>query len=189
MKNRILMEKQFDKIRRTDRQETDPQFLHDLLANSMSCSVAVSTGDFPLIHSTFFVYDNVKDEVIFHFSKYGFGGQEIQNGKKVAISVYKYGKLYTAEKAVDFGCEYQSIIMYGQIRIVESDEEKMAAMKMFFNKFFSHIPQRDYKETTLSEINPIYVIKVKIDKWFGKQHLVPEKALTSFYAELKPVIE
>lgn len=173
--------KQFDKVRRTDRQEEDVAFLYSMLDHSMSCSVAISTGNYPLIHTTFFVYDRANDEVIFHFSKYGYGGQEIQNDRKVAISIYKYGKLYTAQKAVDFGCEYQSVVIYGKIRIVEKEEEKIGAMKIFFDRFFSHIPKSDYRDFTLSETNPIYVVKVKVEEWFGKQHMVPDKARLSFY--------
>jgi len=125
---------------------------------------------------------------MFHFSKYGFGGQEIKNDKKVAISIYKYGKLYTAEKAVDFGGEYQSVVIYGRIRVVEETEEKMHAMKVFFHKFFSHTPQTDYQDFTQTEANPIYVVKVKIEHWFGKQHLVPAKAKSSFYPVPGPTI-
>lgn len=182
------MEKQFDTVRRTDRQETDTTFLHQLLANSISCTVAIATKEYPLIQATFFAFDKENNEVVFHFSKYGFSGQEIITGKNITISVYKYGKLYTAEKAVDFGGEYQSVIIYGKIRIVDNETEKMQAMKFFFDKFFSHIPESDYKAFTVTEANPIHVVKVKIDKWIGKQHLVPSTAIQSFYPEISPVI-
>lgn len=182
------MERQFDKVRRTDREETDSSFLHKILDNSISCTVAVATEEYPLIQASFFAFDKVNNEVVFHFSKYGFSGQEITPGKNITISVYKYGKLYTAEKAVDFGGEYQSVIIYGKIRIVDNEAEKMQAMKFFFDKFFSHIPEPDYKPFTVTEANPIHVVKVKIDKWMGKQHLLPPTAIQSFYPEISPVI-
>jgi nitroimidazol reductase NimA-like FMN-containing flavoprotein (pyridoxamine 5'-phosphate oxidase superfamily) len=182
------MQQPFDKLRRTDRQEADESFLYSMLNNAVSCSVAIPTDDYPLIHATFFIYDQPNNEVIFHFSKYGFGGQEIMNDKKVAISIYKYGRLYTADKAVDFGGEYQSVVIYGKIRIADNEAEKMYAMKIFFDRFFSHIPKHSYKHFTVTETNPIHVVKVKIEHWFGKQHLVPEKAITSFYPAFKPTI-
>jgi nitroimidazol reductase NimA-like FMN-containing flavoprotein (pyridoxamine 5'-phosphate oxidase superfamily) len=182
------MERQYDKVRRTDRQETDSAFLHALLDNSASCTVAVPTEEYPLVQATFFAFDKTTDEVIFHFSKYGFSGQEIQTGKHITISVHKYGKLYTAEKAVDFGGEYQSVIIYGKIRIVESETEKMQAMKFFFDRYFSQIPASDYKPFTVTEANPIYVVKVKIEKWIGKQHLLPAMAVQSFYPESSAVL-
>jgi len=182
------MKNQFDKVRRTDRQETDLEFLYKLLENSVSCTVAVTTEEYPLIQATFFAFDKINNDVIFHFSKYGFSGQQIIHGKHITISVYKYGKLYTAEKAVDFGGEYQSAIIYGKIRIVDNEAEKMHAMRFFFDKFFAHIPESDYKPFTVTEANPIYVVKVKIDQWIGKQHLLPPSAIQSFYPEFSSVI-
>jgi nitroimidazol reductase NimA-like FMN-containing flavoprotein (pyridoxamine 5'-phosphate oxidase superfamily) len=182
------MSSKADTVRRKDRQETDSSFLHLLLENSTSCTVAASTTDHPFIHATFFVYDKEHDEINFHFSKYGFGGEVIQNDTKVSISVYQSGKFYTAAKAVDFGCEYQSVIIYGKIRIVEDDTERMSAMKMFFDKFFKHIPKSAYNDVALTEINPVYVVKVKIEKWFGKQHRVPDTALSAFYPDVKPAL-
>ena len=178
------MSKQLEKVRRSDRQETDISFLHSLLDNSLSCSVAIATDEFPLVQNTFFVFDKASEELMFHFSKYGFAGQEIQSGKKATISLHKYGKFYTAQKAVDFGCEYQSIVMYGKIRIVESEEERMQAMQIFFDRYFGNIPKSDFRDFTSSEANPIHVAKVRIEKWFGKQHLVPDKALASFYSHI-----
>jgi nitroimidazol reductase NimA-like FMN-containing flavoprotein (pyridoxamine 5'-phosphate oxidase superfamily) len=176
------------KIRRTDRQETDEEFLTTLLKESVSCSIAVEKEGFPILHVAFFVYDELNREIIFHFSKHGYAGQEITDGKKVCISVYKYGKLYTATKAVDFGCEYQSIIIYGRIQIVTDEVKRMEAMQLFFNKFFAHIFEDSYEPMTAAQSKPIYVAKIKIEDWFGKQHLVPKTALDAFYFPASPLI-
>ena len=176
------------KVRRTDRQETDEAFLRDLLNASVSCSIAIEKEGFPMMHVAFFVYDDVNREIIFHFSKHGYAGQEITDGKKVCVSVYKYGKLYTATKAVDFGCEYQSVIIYGKLRIVTDETEHLEAMQVFFDKFFGHIPRNTYEPMTPAQAKPIYVAKIRIEDWFGKQHLVPDAALDAFYYPASPVI-
>ncbi|MBA4853793.1 pyridoxamine 5'-phosphate oxidase family protein [Emticicia sp. BO119] len=176
------------KVRRTDRQETDEAFLTELLNESVSCSIAIEKEGFPMMHVAFFVYDEANREVIFHFSKYGYAGQEITDGKKVCVSVYKHGKLYTANKAVDFGCEYQSVIIYGKLRIVTDEVEHMEAMQVFFNKFFGHVPQDTYEPMTAAQAKPIYVAKIRIENWIGKQHLVPDVALNNFYYPASPVI-
>lgn len=182
------MEDYSKKVRRKDRQETDETFLIEMLRDSPSCCVAIEKEGFPMMHVAFFVYDEANREIIFHFSKHGYAGQLITDGKKACVSVYKYGKLYTAAKAVDFGCEYQSVIIYGKIRIVSHEAEHMAAMDMFFNKFFSHIPEYTFEAMTAAQAKPIYVAKIKIDDWFGKEHLVPEAALDAFYYPASPVI-
>lgn len=176
-------------IRRKDRQESDPEFLKGVLNNSVSCSIAIQSDGYPLNHVAFFTYDEPKDEIIFHFSKHGFAGKEITDGKKVCISVYKYGKLYTAKRAVDFGCEYQSIIIYGTIKVLQEEDARMRGMTMFFRKFFINVAEDTYDPFTPNDAKPIHVATVKIDKWFGKEHLVPDLAISSFYSPLKPVIE
>jgi nitroimidazol reductase NimA-like FMN-containing flavoprotein (pyridoxamine 5'-phosphate oxidase superfamily) len=176
------------KVRRTDRQETEDEFLIKLLKESVSCSIAIEKEGFPMMHVAFFVYDEESREIIFHFSKHGYAGQEITDGKKVCVSVYKYGKLYTAGKAVDFGCEYQSLIIYGKIRIITDEAERLQAMQVFFDKFFSHIPAESYEPITTAQAKPIYVAKIKIDDWYGKQHLIPESATDAFYYPASPLI-
>ncbi|MEP7320924.1 MAG: pyridoxamine 5'-phosphate oxidase family protein [Saprospiraceae bacterium] len=173
-----------DQVRRKDRQITELSALKELLINSISCSIAIERGGYPLIHVAFFDYDEMNHEIIFHFSKHGHAGLEITEGKKVCVSIYKSGKLYTAPKAVDFGCEYQSIILYGKIRIIENEEERMSAMDSFFNKFFNHIGKEDFESFTPLQARPIHIAKIKIEKWLMKEHRVPDFALHSFYPEI-----
>lgn len=174
-------------VRRKDRQKADPVFLKELLANSVSCSIAVEKDGFPFIHVAFFVYDEKEHEIIFHFSKHGYAGEQIMDGKKASISIYKYGQLYTAEKAVDFGCEYQSVIVYGNISILTDEGERMNAMQKFFLKFFGNVTEK-YEAFTTAQAKPIHVAKVKIQDWFGKEHLVPDFAKDAFYFPKSPVI-
>jgi len=131
---------------------------------------------------------NLTTKLFFTFSKHGFAGNEIADGKKVCVSVYKYGKLYTAKRAVDFGCEYQSVIIYGTIRILTTDEERIEAMKIFFQKFFSGVAKESYEGFNVHDAKPIHVARIKIDDWFGKEHLVPGFAISSFYPLPDPII-
>ena len=182
------MEEYSKTVRRKDRQETDPSFLKNLLHNSVSCTIAIEREGYPLNHVAFFVYDEPENEIIFHFSKHGFAGEEIIQGKKACVSVYKYGKLYTAKRAVDFGCEYRSVILYGTIEVLSDEAERMRAMNIFFQKFFSDVPSDTYDGFTPQDAKPIHVAKIKIADWFGKEHLVPDLARSSFYPAVKPVI-
>lgn len=183
------MEEYSKHVRRKDRQESDPAFLKKLLNNSVSCSIAIERAGYPLNHVAFFVYDEPAHEIIFHFSKHGFAGEEIIEGKKACISVYKYGKLYTAKRAVDFGCEYQSAIIYGSVEILQKEDDRLRAMDLFFRKFFSGIPKDSYDGFTSQDAKPIHVAKIRIEDWFGKEHLVPGLALSSFYPAPDPVIK
>lgn len=176
-------------IRRKDRQETDIAFLHEVLTNSVSCSIAIEKEGYPLIHVAFYHFDEANNDIVFHFSKHGHAGGEITDGKKASISIYKYGRLYTAAKAVDFGCEYQSVIIYGTIRIVENEQERMQAMSDFFDRYFAHIPKNSFEAFTSAQAKPIHVAKVRIEQWFGKEHSVPTLAMDAFFPDFPPLME
>lgn len=176
-------------IRRKDRQETDTSFLHEILNNAVSCSVAIEKEGYPLIHIAFYHFDEANNDIVFHFSKHGHAGGEITDGKKASISIYKYGRLYTAAKAVDFGCEYQSVIIYGTIRIVENEQERMQAMSDFFDRYFAHIPKNSFEAFTSAQAKPIHVAKVRIEQWFGKEHSVPTLAMDVFFPDFPPLME
>ena len=61
-------------------------------------------------------------------------------------------------------------------------------MDLFFQKFFSRIPKDSYDGFNSQDAKPIHVARVKIEDWFGKEHLVPSFALSSFYPASDPVI-
>ena len=189
LNNANIVDEYSKHVRRKDRQESDPSFLKKLLHNSVSCSIAIEREGYPLNHIAFFVYDETAHEIIFHFSKHGFASEEIIDGKKASISVYKYGKLYTARRAVDFGCEYQSAILYGTVEILHHEDDRLRAMDLFFQKFFSGVPKDSYDGFTSQDAKPIHVAKIRIEDWFGKEHLVPALALSSFYPASDPVIK
>lgn len=176
-------------VRRKDRQQSDLSFLKDLLQNSISCSIAIERDGYPLNHVAFFVYHEPNHEIVFHYSKHGFAGAEITTGKKACISIYKYGKLYTAEHAVDFGCEYQSAILYGTIEVISNEEERLRAMDIFFQKFFAHIPTNTYENFTSRDAKTIEVARIKIADWFGKEHRVPDLAISSFYPSIDAMMK
>lgn len=168
-------------VRRKDRQEADPSFLKALLNSSASCTIAIESDGYPHNHVAFFSYDEPANEIVFHFSKHGVAGKEITEGKKVCVSVHKYGKLYTAKRAVDFGCEYQSIIIYGKVRILTEEKDRMEAMSLFFDKFFRSVATENYDAFTEQDAKPVHVARITIENWFGKEHRVPPIALDSFY--------
>lgn len=92
-------------------------------------------------------------------------------------------------KAVDFGCEYQSVVIYGTIRIIEDEQERMQAMSDFFDRYFAQIPKDTYDAFTSAQSKPIHVAKIRIEQWFGKQHAVPALATDAFFPDFPAVME
>jgi uncharacterized protein len=175
-------------VRRTDRQRSEVDFFHRMMSETMACTISINTEDYPISHLAFFAYEAETNSVSFHFSKHGQAGQFMTDGKKVCISVFKCGKLYTGKSALDFGSEYQSIIIYGTIRIITDENERMKTMHALFEKFFANIPKDSFKSFSHKDTEPLTIVHVSIEDWFGKEHLVPENATDSFYHSISPLI-
>ncbi len=175
-------------VRRKDRQEKDISFLRKQLIQSLACSIAIEREGHPLLHTAFFAYDEKAHSISFHFSRHGSAGSEITDGKKATVSIYRYGKLYTAEKAVDFGSEYESIILFGEVQILTEQPQKTHALDLLFQKFFSMVPVDSYKPFNAHEAREINVASIKIADWIGKAHHTPAFATDSFYHPLSPLI-
>jgi len=180
----ILMQQYTTEVRRKDRHENDVSFLQQMLQKTMACTISIEREGQPLLHTAFFAYDEQTNAITFHFSKHGWAGQEISEGKRATVSLFKTGKLYTAPKATDFGCEYESIVIYGKLKIVNDPDEKMRTLDLLFQRFFSKIPTDTYKPFTLEESRQINVGNIRIDDWVGKAHYVPEIATGSFWPEV-----
>ena len=73
-------------------------------------------------------------------------------------------------------------------KFLKTKNERLRAMDLFFQKFFSGIPKESYDGFTSQDAKPIHVAKIRIEDWFGKEHLVPALALSSFYPASDPVI-
>jgi nitroimidazol reductase NimA-like FMN-containing flavoprotein (pyridoxamine 5'-phosphate oxidase superfamily) len=175
------MEQYTTEVRRKDRQEKDVSFLKRILEENLSCTISVERSGQPLLHTAFFAYNESTHSITFHFSKHGWAGKEMTGDKKATVSIYKTGKLYTAPKAVDFGCEYESVIIYGQLRIINDEAEKTHTLNLLFQKSFAHVPKDSYQHFTPNEAKQINVGSIHIDNWVGKAHYVPGFAIDSFY--------
>lgn len=175
-------------IRRKDRAQSELDFFRRMMAETMACTISVSTDDYPITHVAFFSYHEDSHTISFHFSRHGQAGSIFTNGRKVCISIYKCGKLYSGKSALDFGSEYQSIVVYGTIELLNSEAERMKAMRALFDKSFPDVPKDSYTDFSIKDTDPLNIVKVNIDDWFGKEHLLPSTATGSFYPAVSPYI-
>jgi nitroimidazol reductase NimA-like FMN-containing flavoprotein (pyridoxamine 5'-phosphate oxidase superfamily) len=175
-------------IRRKDRAQSELDFFKRMMVETLACTISVGTDDYPLTHVAFFAYDDSSHSISFHFSRHGQAGNAFTDGRKVCISVYKCGKLYTGKTALDFGSEYQSIIVYGTVKMLTEEKDRMKEMRALFDKCFRDVPKDSYKDFSHKDTDPLNIVQVRIDDWLGKEHLLPETATGSFYHPISPYI-
>ncbi len=93
----------------------------------------------------------------------------------MSFSVAELGRLLPAKTALNFSNEYASVCLFGQARIVGTDEEKRHGLQGQLAKYFPDLhPGADYRPITDEEMAQTSVYAVEIEGWSGKQKPVPE---------------
>jgi len=79
------------------------------------------------------------------------------------------GRLLPATTAMEFGVEYESVVVFGQVIILENPVEARHALQRLLDKYFPHLrPGVDYRPIIEEELNITSVYRLDIDGWSGK---------------------
>lgn len=169
---------QFAKPRRTDRQVTDVDTLKTWLTAAEIGYLATSAGDQPFITPLNFWFDG--ERIFFHTAKKGRALSNIQANPNVCFSVAERGRYLPAETALNFGVEYNSVVVFGLARQISDDAAKIYALQGLLDKHFSHLkPGEDYRPITQNELDITAVFEIEITAMSGKQ----KKAGSTFPTE------
>lgn len=170
-----------DELRRKDR-GADEMFIKKTLIQAPFCSIGNLLKDQPFIHYNTFVYVEKEKAIYFHTASEGRTRFNIKKNNKVCLSVAKMGRLLPAEVALEFSVEYESVVVFGEVSIVEDREEAKKILQKLLNKYFGHLtPGMDYRSTTDEELRRTTVYRIKISKWTGKQKLEAADFPGAFY--------
>ncbi len=162
-------------IRRQDRAVNDDAWIADFLQRAPVISVAFSDGEQPLVKPTLFVYDARRHAVYFHATQFGRTTDVLPKHPQAALTAFEMGRLLPAPRAMNFSLEYASVVAYGQIAIVEDEDEAIYALQLLLDKYFPHLKTGDdYIPIQPEELKVTAVFRLDISEWAGKKKEVAE---------------
>ena len=92
------------------------------------------------------------------------------SGSKVALTCFEMGRLLPADEALEFSVEYASVVVFGEGRVVEDQEEKEHGLRLIMEKYAPHLePETDYRSIAPEEVKRTAVMRVDIESWSGKE--------------------
>lgn len=145
-----------------------------LLRRAQVGFLATSVDDQPFLHPSLFWYDGPSRRVYLHTAREGRTHDNILANPRVSFSVAELGRLLPAKTALNFSNEYASVCLFGQARIVGTDDEKRYGLQGLLTKYFPDLhPAEDYRPVTDEEMEQTAVFAVEIEGWSGKQKAVP----------------
>ena len=107
--------------------------------------------------------------MFFHGAKEGKKIEIIKNNNNACFEIDCDGKLIEKEKASNYSYAYKSIIGFGKIFFLETNEEKTNGL----NNLMKHQTGKDIEYNfTEDELNNVCVYKMIVEEFTGKQNIL-----------------
>ena len=157
-------------IRRSDRAMLDVSSITKMLREGQVAFIATCHENQPFVLPNLYWFDSDRMTIYFHTAAEGRTRTNVENNSKVSASVAEMGKLLPADKAIEFSVEYSSVCVFGNARIVDTEEEAREALQGLLDKYFpDHKSGEDYRPITRDDINRTTVLAIEIESWSGKR--------------------
>jgi nitroimidazol reductase NimA-like FMN-containing flavoprotein (pyridoxamine 5'-phosphate oxidase superfamily) len=154
----------------------DDEWMRVFLQHAQIGHVATRWDEQPFITPTTFWYDSDQHEIYFHSNISGRLRANSERHFQVCFEASQSGRLLPSNVALEFGIQYESVVAFGRIRLLQDDEEKRRALYGLIKKYFPGMePGKQYRPITGSELKRTAVYAIAVESWSGKRNW-PEKA-------------
>lgn len=143
----------------------DRKTIYKILDEGFVCHAGFVVEGQPFIIPT--LYARSGDSIFIHGSAVSRMLKNLSEGVKVCVSVTLVDGLVLARSAFHHSINYRSVVVFGTGRLIESDEEKLSALKTISE---NALPGRfeDSRPPTQKELNVTSVIKIEIEEASAK---------------------
>ena len=112
-----------NKQRLPEYQQTD-EWIIEFLKRSKIGHIATRWDEQPFITPSTFWFDEDTHEIYFHSNIVGRTRGNVERHSEVCFETSEYGRFLPSNVALEFSMQYASVIVFGEIRVVEDDNEK-----------------------------------------------------------------
>ncbi|HID33899.1 MAG TPA: pyridoxamine 5'-phosphate oxidase family protein [Anaerolineae bacterium] len=178
----------YTKVRREDRAIYDDAWIAEFLCQAPVIAVSFTDGNQPYVKPTLFIYDPERHAVYFHATQFGRTTELLRQHPKAAFTAFEMGRLLPAERAMDFSVEYESVVAFGEIAIIDDEDEATHGLQLLLNKYFPHLkPGEDYASIQSRELKITAVFRLDIQEWVGKRKRVDDDFPGAFSYNALPI--
>ena len=130
----------------------------------------------PFLKPGLFVYDEGRNAIYIHGALEGRMRTNLEANPRVCFCAAEMGRLLPATTAMEFGVEYASVVVFGDIAVCTSEEEARYGLQLILDRYFPHLKSgEDYREIIPEELNITAVYRIDIRAMSGKEtHEPPE---------------
>ena len=151
--------------------EMDDKWIVEFLKHAQVGHFATIDKDQPFINPTSFWYSSQNHELYFHSNVYGRMRHNADKQLKASFECFKSGKLLPSNLALEMSFQYECVIAFGTLVVVQEVNEKKEILNGLLKKYFGDMESgRDYRSVTKEELNQTSVYRFKIKNWSGKKN-------------------
>jgi len=149
----------------------DDDWVRQFLRRARIAHIATHWDDQPFINPTTFWYDAERHEIIFHSNIAGRVRANSERPQKVCFEASEFGRFLPANIALEFSVQYESVVAFGTIRVLEDLEEKRRVLYGLIGKYFPTMAAgKEYRPITDQELKRTSVYAIAIESWSGKRN-------------------
>jgi nitroimidazol reductase NimA-like FMN-containing flavoprotein (pyridoxamine 5'-phosphate oxidase superfamily) len=159
-------------MRRKDREINDPDEKLAVIARCKVCRLALSDGDAPYIVPLNFGY-TYQDNTLclyFHSANEGRKLDILKKNNRACFEIDCEHKLIEADRACAYGFAFASVVGFGAIEILKTDEEKIRGLNVLMKHQTGKDAALDYGE---KELRSVVVMRMTVAEFTGKRKSFP----------------
>ena len=149
----------------------DDDWIVDFLSRAQVGHIATRWDEQPFITPSLFWYDPEKHKIYFHSNITGRVRANAERHPEVCFEASQAGDLLPSNIALEFGMQYESVIAFGEIHLVEDEDEELRGLYGLIEKYFPKMhPGEHYRPITAQELKRTSVYAITIHSWSGKRN-------------------
>jgi nitroimidazol reductase NimA-like FMN-containing flavoprotein (pyridoxamine 5'-phosphate oxidase superfamily) len=149
----------------------DEAWIRDLLHRAEIGHLGHARSEQPFVTPLNFRYDEPNQRIIFHTGLAGRMRNNLGHNPRACFEVMEYGRFLPANTALEFGIQYRSAMVFGQVEILNDPEEQRRALYALIAKHFPEMsPGKEFRPITDGELAHTTVYALRIESWSGKEN-------------------
>ena len=130
--------------------------------------ISTRDGNQPFINPTSFWYSKEDHEIYFHSNAVGRMRFNAENNPETCFECYRSGRLLPSNLALEVSFQYECVIAFGRIRVIEDIDEIRGVLNELLQNYFGEMRSgEDYRPITNNELKRTSVYGIKIESWSG----------------------
>lgn len=146
----------------------------EAVLNRRTFGVLAVSGDDGYPYAVPLSYVYCGDKIIFHCAKTGHKLDAVAENEKVSFCVVDQDRV-VPEKYTTF---FRSVIVFGRARVLESDDEKRAALEILSEKYCPDLKQGSLREIE-DQLSRVCVMELAVEHMTGKEAIEIVRAKNS----------